>query len=58
MERTIFFAEVIEIKNVEIVKAGKVLFKDFSWRIARGENWIIDGPNGSGKRCCLKCSPA
>jgi molybdate transport system ATP-binding protein len=54
MERTIFFAEVIEIKNVEIVKAGKVLFKDFSWRIARGENWIIDGPNGSGKTLLLE----
>jgi molybdate transport system ATP-binding protein len=54
MEGTIFFAKVIEIKDVGIVKAGKVLLKGFSWRIARGENWIIDGPNGSGKTLLLE----
>lgn len=51
---TILFVLMIEIGNVDIVRAGKAFFKDFSWRTESDENWIIRGPNGSGKTFFLE----
>ncbi len=45
---------MIEIKNVDVIKAGKKLFDNFSWRTVPGENWILQGPNGSGKTLFLE----
>lgn len=50
----IFFVLMIEIKNVGVIKAGKELFKNFSWRTRSGDNWIVRGPNGSGKTLFLE----
>ena len=45
---------MIEIKNVDVIRAGKKLFENFSWRIEPGENWVIQGTNGSGKTLLLE----
>lgn len=45
---------MIEIRNVDVMKAGRALLKNFSWRIGPGENWIIEGSNGSGKTLLLE----
>ena len=45
---------MIAIRNIDLVKAGKILFKNFSWHLEKGENWIIEGPNGSGKTWLLE----
>lgn len=40
---------VVELSKVFIRFGRRVLFKDFSWTIRRGEHWVLCGPNGSGK---------
>ena len=45
---------MIEIRNVDVVKGGKLLLKNFSWQIRTGENWVIGGKNGSGKTLLLE----
>lgn len=45
---------MIEIKNVDTLKSGQKLYKNFSWRIDNADNWIITGRNGSGKTLLLE----
>ena len=45
---------MIQIKNIEVVKSGVRLYKDFSVDISTEENWVISGPNGSGKTTLLE----
>ncbi len=45
---------MITIKDVQVVRSGKVLFKDLNWEIKEGENWIVRGANGSGKSILLQ----
>lgn len=45
---------MIAIKNIDVTKSGKKLFTGFSWSIDTDENWIITGPNGSGKTLLLE----
>lgn len=45
---------MIEIRNVDVIKAGERLYKDFSWAIDSADNWVITGPNGSGKTLLLE----
>lgn len=42
-------APVIEIRNLDVTYSGRVLFRDFSWTVRKGERWILRGENGSGK---------
>ncbi|WP_276374471.1 ATP-binding cassette domain-containing protein [Chryseolinea sp. H1M3-3] len=42
------------IKNIDVVKSGRCLFKNFSWEIQNNENWVITGVNGSGKTILLE----
>lgn len=45
---------VIEAKNIAYEYQGKILFKDFSTRIERGDKIGIIGPNGCGKSTLIK----
>jgi molybdate transport system ATP-binding protein len=43
------FGIVAEMKNITIRYEDTVVQKDFSWKITRGDKWMLTGPNGSGK---------
>jgi molybdate transport system ATP-binding protein len=45
---------MIRVKNVDVVKSGTKLYKNFSWDIADHENWVITGRNGTGKTLLLE----
>jgi len=45
---------MIEIKDVQTVKAGKRILEGFSWKINDGEHWVIGGANGSGKTSLIE----
>lgn len=45
---------MIDFRHVSAGRPGVTLFKDFTWRIEAGENWLIQGPNGSGKTLLLE----
>ncbi len=43
------FRIAAEMKNITIQYDRKIIQKDFSWKISRGDKWMLTGPNGSGK---------
>lgn len=45
---------MIEIADVTILKSTRKLFENLNFTIADGENWVIEGPNGSGKTLLLQ----
>ena len=54
VENIFSFEVMIAIKNIDIVKSGITLFKNFSWDSSSNENWVISGRNGSGKTLLLE----
>lgn len=45
---------ILEIKNLSVVRGEKKIFQNFSLRVPTGCNTAILGPNGSGKSTFLK----
>lgn len=45
---------MIELKNAAVVKNGKTLFKDFNFTVQKGEHWVVQGRNGTGKTTLLQ----
>lgn len=45
---------MIDIREVHTVKAGKKILNGFSWKTNQDENWVIAGPNGSGKTSLIE----
>ena len=39
--------------KITVAYGDKVVIKDFSWKIRKGENWGVTGPNGAGKSTLL-----
>lgn len=40
---------VLEVRNLVIRRGSTHLVAEFSWKVQRGEHWVILGPNGCGK---------
>ena len=45
---------MIELTDITVFKSGEKLFENFNFRIQAGENWVIQGANGSGKTLLLQ----
>ena len=44
---------ILEVTHLRIHRSGTVILDDISWRIERGQHWVIIGANGSGKTSLL-----
>jgi molybdate transport system ATP-binding protein len=45
---------MIDLSDVTVLKNGRKLFDNFSFKMQPGENWLIQGANGSGKTLLLE----
>lgn len=46
-------APLIAVDNVTVVRDSTPILTNFSWRVNRGEHWVVFGPNGAGKTSLL-----
>jgi len=44
---------VLSVDGLHIERGGTVILNKVSWRVARGQHWVILGANGSGKTSLL-----
>ncbi len=44
---------ILEISNLRIERGGVKILDGISWRVERGQHWVILGANGSGKTSLL-----
>ncbi|HWC58078.1 MAG TPA: ABC transporter ATP-binding protein [Verrucomicrobiae bacterium] len=44
---------ILEISGLRIQRGETVILNDISWRVERGQHWVILGANGSGKTSLL-----
>jgi iron complex transport system ATP-binding protein len=49
---------VIDVDRASVVRGGKYLIRDISWRVELDERWVIIGPNGAGKTTLLNLASA
>jgi iron complex transport system ATP-binding protein len=47
-------APLLEVKGLRVLRDEAVILNDVSWRVERGEHWVVLGPNGCGKTSLLK----
>lgn len=47
-------APLLHIQNLSIVRGATTLLDQVTWRVGRGEHWVILGPGGYGKTSLLK----
>jgi len=45
---------MIELKDVSLIRNGRVLLEKINWKLGTEENWILFGRNGSGKTLLLE----
>ena len=44
---------ILDLQHLRIERGGTVILDDVTWRVARGEHWVVLGANGSGKTSLL-----
>ena len=49
---------VLNVRNLRLVRGATVILDNVSWRVKRGEHWVILGANGSGKTSLLNALTA
>jgi iron complex transport system ATP-binding protein len=47
-------SSVLELTNVSLLRGDRIILKDLTWHIRKGEHWAVVGANGSGKTMLLK----
>lgn len=45
---------IVTIENIQLRREGKIILRNVSWQINKGEHWAFIGKNGSGKTMTLK----
>jgi iron complex transport system ATP-binding protein len=43
-----------DLSHVSVVRPGKFLLSDVSWRVEPGERWVVIGANGAGKTTLMQ----
>jgi iron complex transport system ATP-binding protein len=49
---------VIDVSGASVVRDGKHLIRDVTWRVELDERWVVLGPNGAGKTTLLSLAAA
>ena len=49
---------VLAVEGLRVARGQSVILDDVSWRVERGEHWVILGANGSGKTSLLSALTA
>ncbi|MBB5869784.1 iron complex transport system ATP-binding protein [Allocatelliglobosispora scoriae] len=49
---------VIDADAISVLRSGKTLLRDVSWRVELDERWVVLGPNGAGKTTLLNIAAA
>jgi len=45
---------LVELRAVRLTLGGRLVLRDVTWTVRRGEGWIVTGPNGAGKTSLLR----
>lgn len=45
---------ILDVSRLRVARGRTTILHDVSWRVARGQHWVILGANGSGKTSLLK----
>jgi len=45
---------ILDVSRLRIERGQTVILDDISWRVGRGQHWVILGPNGCGKTSLLR----
>ncbi len=45
---------VLQIEKLQLRRGDTIILDDISWRVERGQHWVILGANGSGKTSLLR----
>jgi len=45
---------LVELRRVRLTLGGRVVLRDATWTVRRGEGWLVTGPNGAGKTSLLR----
>ncbi|MDF9833963.1 iron complex transport system ATP-binding protein [Ereboglobus sp. PH5-5] len=47
-------APILDVSGLRLERGQTVILDDITWRVARGQHWVILGPNGCGKTSLLR----